>query len=250
LHNIFANRLYRIERKGRDLTAFTVTVKETNLFIQAEGDLAELATDTVLSLRRNIESYIRSRPEFAASLIPIKADPYAPDIVREMIEDSRSAGTGPMAAVAGAIAEGVVRVLSKAGSGKDVIVENGGDVFMMTGGERVVGLQGADALLNIGIVIPAGDSGPSGVGVSSSSAHFGESLSLGGCDLATVVARRGALSDAGATALGNKIKSERDINGALQEIVAIPDVIGAIAVVDGKIGIKGDITLVPLGGRT
>lgn len=253
MHDIFANRLYRVKQKSRNLTTFTVTVKETNLFIQAEENLARLATDTVLLLRSNIESYIRSRPEFATSLVPVEADPYAPVIVKEMIEDSRSAGTGPMAAVAGAIAEGVVRILSNAGDDKgggagckEVIVENGGDVFIMTGGERIVGLHGGDLLLKIGIKIPSVDSGLSGVGVSSSSALFGESLSLGKCELATVVARRGALSDAGATALGNRVKSENDIEGALKEIVDIPDVIGAIAVINGKIGIKGDITLVPL----
>lgn len=235
-----------MERAGRGLTVFTVTVKETNLFIQAGGNLEKLALDTVLSLRRKIETYIKSRPEFASSLLPVEADVYAPAIVREMIEDSRSAGTGPMSAVAGAIAEGVARVLSDATHDEEVIVENGGDVFMLTDGERVVGLHGGAALLNIGIVIPADDSGLSGVGVSSSSAHFGESLSLGGCDLATVVAKRGALSDACATALGNRVKGVRDIEGALEEIVNIPDVIGAIAMIDGKIGINGDITLVPL----
>jgi len=249
LRDIFANRLYRIGRGGRDLKAFTVTVKETNLFIQAEEDLTRQATDAVLSIRGNIESYIESRPEFAASLNPIGADPYAPAVVKEMIEDSRRAGTGPMAAVAGSIAEFVARTLSDRGDGKrgEVIVENGGDVFMVTGGERVVGLYGSDILLGLGIKIPAADSGRAGVGISSSSALLGESLSLGRCELATVVAKRGALSDATATALGNMVKSERDIERSLEEILYIPDVVGGVVVIDGRMGIKGDIELVALG---
>lgn len=251
MHDIFANRLYRIGRGGRGLATFTVTVKETNLFIQAGEDLTGPATDAVLTLRGNIESYIESRPEFATSLVPIDSDPYAPKIVKEMIEDSRLAGTGPMAAVAGAIAEFVARALSgrgnvKGGKGGEVIVENGGDVFMVTDGERVVGLQGSDVLLGLGIKIPAADSGNMGVGVSSSSALFGESLSLGRCELATVIAKRGALSDAAATALGNMVKSERDIEGALKEILDIPGVTGGVVVIDGRMGIKGDIELVAL----
>lgn len=227
---------------------FTVTVKETNLLIQAEEDFTKEAIDTVLNLRGNIESYMKSRPEFASSLEPIEAYPYAPNIVKEMIEDSRLAGTGPMAAVAGAIAEFLARALSDRGDGKrgEVIVENGGDVFMMTGGERVVGLYGSEILFGLGIKIPAADSGEMGVGISSSSALFGESLSFGRCELATAVAERGALSDAAATALGNMVRSERDIEGALKEILDIPGVTGGIVVIDGRMGIKGDIELIAL----
>jgi hypothetical protein len=248
LGDIFANRLYRIGREGRGLAPFTVTVKETNLFIQAGEDLTGPATDVVLTLRANIESYIESRPEFASSLVPIGADPYAPKIVKEMIEDSRLAGTGPMAAVAGAVAEFVARELSGRGDGGEVIVENGGDVFMVTEGERVVGLHGSKVLFGLGIKIPAAGPGDAGVGISSSSALFGESLSLGRCELATVVAKRGALSDAAATALGNMVESEGDIEGALDEILSIPDVTGGVVVIDGRMGIKGDIELVSLGG--
>jgi len=254
LPDLYANRVYRIgqiEHKSSDLTTFTATIKETNLFIQAKADLTKVAVDTVLSLRHNLESYIKSRPEFLTSLKPIDSDRFAPEIAKEMIEDSRSAGTGPMAAVAGAIAERVALALSVAGDrrwgdGKDVIVENGGDVFMVTTGERVIGLYGGDFLLGLGIKVSAKELGISGVGVSSSSAVLGESLSLGNCDLATVVAKRGALSDAAATALGNRVKSVKDIEDALGEIVDIPDVIGGLVIIDGKMGIKGEITLVAL----
>ena len=255
--DFYANRVYRIgqiERKSRELTTFTVTVKETNLFIQAEADFTKVAEDTVFSLRHNLESYIKTRPEFLTSLKPIDGDPSAPKIVKEMIEDSRSAGTGPMAAVAGAIAERVAHAISDAadagdrrgGSGKDVIVENGGDVFMLTTGERVIGLHGGDSLFGLGIRVSAHQLGISGIGISSSSAVLGESLSLGSCDLATVVAKRGALSDTAATALGNRVKNVKDIEDALGEIVDIPDVIGGLVIINGKMGVKGEITLVAL----
>ncbi len=255
--DLYANRVYRIgriEQKSRDLATFTITVKETNLFIQAKADLSKVAVDTVLSLRHNLESYIKSRPEFLTSLKPIDSDRFAPEIAKEMIEDSRTAGTGPMAAVAGAIAERVAIAISnvadagdKRGSdGKDVIVENGGDVFIVTTGERVIGIYSGDFLFGLGIKVSAQELGISGIGVSSSSAVLGESLSLGNCDLATVVAKRGALSDAAATALGNKVKNAKDIENGLDEIVDIPDVVGGLVIIDGKMGIKGEITLVAL----
>jgi uncharacterized protein len=254
LPDLYANRVYRIEHKSRELTTFTVTVKETNLFIQAKADLSKVAVDTVLSLRHNLESYIKLRPEFLTSLKPIDSDRFAPEIAKEMIEDSRSVGTGPMAAVAGAIAERVALAISnvadagdkKMVDGKDVIVENGGDVFIVTTGERVIGIYSGDFLFDLGIKISAKELGISGVGVSSSSAVLGESLSLGNCELATVVAKRGALSDAAATALGNRVKSAKDIEDVLGEIVDISDVIGGLVIIDGKMGIKGEITLVAL----
>jgi ApbE superfamily uncharacterized protein (UPF0280 family) len=238
---LFGNRTYRTISGGLDLVEFSVTVKETNLFIRAENDLTDQAYAAVMDARNAVERYILSRSELQTSLVPITDDPYAPPIVKEMIRDSLLAGVGPMAAVAGAIAEFVARRLSR--STDEVIVENGGDVFIISAGVRVVALHVDDRGPRIGIEV--GDA-REGCGISSSSAVIGRSLSLGGTDLATVVAGRGALSDAAATALGNRVKNVRDIESALAQINAIPGVSGAVVLADGNIGAAGDVKIVAL----
>ncbi len=238
---LFENRTYRTISRGSDLFEFCITVKETNLFIRAEKDLTDEAYAAVMDARNAVERYIVSRPEFQTSLVPIADDPYAPSIVKEMIRDSRLSGVGPMAAVAGAIAEFVARRLS--GASLETIVENGGDVFLVSAGRRVVALYVNNEGPRIGIEI--GDA-RHGCGISSSSAVIGRSLSLGKADLATVVAHTGALSDAAATALGNRVKKVLDIEPALAQVTAIPGVLGAVIIADGRIGAAGDVKIVAL----
>jgi ApbE superfamily uncharacterized protein (UPF0280 family) len=239
--SLFNNRTYRTLSHGTDLVEFCVTVRETNLFIRAEKDLTAEAYDAVVDARNAIERYILSRPEFQTSLAPISDDLYAPSIVKEMIRDAALSGVGPMAGVAGAIAEFVGRRLS--GASGEVVVENGGDVFLISEGRRVVALYTDARGPTFGLEIA---DAKGGLGISSSSAVIGRSLSLGRADLSTVAAETGALSDAAATALGNRVSESRDIEKALAEIVAIPGVTGAVAIAGGKIGVAGDVTIVPL----
>ena len=229
-------------RGARISSEFCVTVKETNLLIRAETDLTDEAYSAVMDARNTIEGYIRSRSEFQTSLIPIADDPYAAPIIKEMIRDSGLSGVGPMAGVAGAIAEFVARRLLPASG--EIIVENGGDVFLVSGDTRVIALCAENEGPNVGIEV--GDA-KRGLGICSSSALIGRSLSLGTADLATVVAGYGALADAAATALGNRVKKTTDIEPALADITAIPGVFGAVAIAGGKIGAAGDVKIVALG---
>ncbi|MBT7631992.1 MAG: UPF0280 family protein, partial [Desulfobacula sp.] len=101
---MFENRTYRKQHKKKGLVSFDITVKETNLNIQAQTDLAQKAIQSVLICRNWIESYIKLYPEFASSLIPLSDPGPVPKIIRDMIEAAKLADVGPMAAVAGAIA--------------------------------------------------------------------------------------------------------------------------------------------------
>jgi uncharacterized protein len=241
VQRLFENRTYRTISRGPDLARFYVTVKETNLFIRAGSDLTDEAFAAVMDARNAVERYILSRPEFQTSLVPIADDPYAPPIVKEMIRDSLLSGVGPMAGVAGAIAEFVARRLQ--GRSPEIIVENGGDVFLVSAVTRVVALYVNTEGPRIGIEVT---DARAGCGICSSSALIGRSLSLGKADLATVVAESGALSDAAATALGNRVTKVRDIQAALAEINAIPGVLGAVVIADGRIGAAGDVKIVAL----
>jgi len=121
------SRTYRNLVKKNDLVSFNVVVKETDLFIHAGEILADKTTELVLKYRGYIESYINRYPEFEKTLKPWQINGPAPGIVRDMVNAGNKAGIGPMAAVAGAIAEYVG--LDLLSSSDEVVVENGGDIF-------------------------------------------------------------------------------------------------------------------------
>ncbi|MCX7912758.1 MAG: UPF0280 family protein, partial [Dehalococcoidales bacterium] len=136
--SLYQPRTYRNWVDGNDLIGFTVVEQETDLFIRATSNLQKKARRLVLKYRGQIEQYARNSYEFLTSLVPVEVPKNSPRIVREMGEASRKAGVGPMAAVAGAIAEYVGRELLPLSS--EVIVENGGDIFMKVDRKRVIGI--------------------------------------------------------------------------------------------------------------
>ena len=108
---MYEERTYRNLVKTDDLVKFEVIVKETDLLVRAKKDLSRETRESVLNYRHQLETYIAAHPDFAGSLVPLDEDPYAPRIVQEMIQTSRCASVGPMAAVAGAVAEFVSKDL-------------------------------------------------------------------------------------------------------------------------------------------
>ncbi len=240
---MYEERTYRNLIKTDDLVKFEVIVKETDLLVRAERDLSNETREFVLKYRRQIEAYIEMNPEFQRSLIPLKEDPYAPEIVREMIRTSRLAQVGPMAAVAGAMAERVSKDLLKLS--KEVIVENGGDIYLVTSRERTIGIFADDSPLSlkIGIVIGPEDSP---LGVCTSSGTVGHSLSFGKADAVSVLSKSAALADAAATAIGNIVKEKKDIELGLERGKEIKGVLGMLIIVGEKMGVWGNITLAQL----
>ncbi len=228
--------------RGR-LVAFRVKIQQTDLLILAQQDLQEQATTLVLQERRGLEGYIVGHPDFLETLKPWPPDPLAPPLVQAMIQAGQRAEVGPMAAVAGAIAQAVglaLRPLSP-----EIIVENGGDVFLCLAAPATVALYaGASPLsLRVGLEIAA-DQTP--LGVCTSSGTVGHSLSLGRADAACVLAHDTALADAAATALGNRVRSPRDISPALEWLAGIPGIQGGVVIVGDKLGAWGEVTLRPI----
>jgi ApbE superfamily uncharacterized protein (UPF0280 family) len=212
--------------------------KETELFICADSKLERLALDAVISLRNVLDAYIARYPEFAGSLVPLDPLPDAPAVAADMCRAAKAANVGPMAAVAGAFSEYVGREILK--YSKEVVVENGGDIFMKTDGERTVAVYAGNSPLSmkLGLTIEPGP-----VSICTSSGTIGPSLSFGHADAAVVVSHDAYLADACATRLGNELKTADDISRALDLIAEIPGVVGAVAVVGDKCGAVGDIRL-------
>ena len=120
------SQVYRKLVKTNDLNIQSVVMKESDLIVSGIGDLKEKTTALLYKYRKKIETYIQKHPFFKTSMRPIDMDNNAPDIIKTMIESALKTNVGPMASVAGAIAEYVGMELLLYSS--EIIVENGGDV--------------------------------------------------------------------------------------------------------------------------
>jgi ApbE superfamily uncharacterized protein (UPF0280 family) len=236
-------RTYRTRMARSGLTGFRVAVKETDLWVLAARDFSSEVRDLVIQERQQLEAYIADHPGFLTSLIPWSPDPFAPPVVREMIAAAAVAGVGPMAAVAGALAARVGRHL-RAWS-PEVIVENGGDLYLAISQPAIVALFAGKSSLSLRVGLNL-DPALSPLGVCTSSATVGHSLSFGGADAACVLAPDPALADAAATALGNRVQGPDTIAAALEWIAGLPEILGAVVVVGEKLGAWGRVELVPL----
>jgi len=233
-------RTYRHWIESKDLVPFTVTVKETDLYIRATTNLQRKAHRLVLKYRRQLEQYIEQNPDFLTSLKPLPVPQHAPHIVKDMIEAGNHAGVGPMAAVAGAIAEYVGQELLA--FSPEIIVENGGDIFLKILRKRTVGIFAGESPLTgkVGLDISPQDTP---LGVCTSSGTVGHSLSFGKADAVVVVAASATLADAAATAIGNRVSQPNDINGAIEFGRSLGGLKGTVIIVGSNIGVWGDIKL-------
>lgn len=233
-------RSYRNWTLKNNLIVFNVTLRETDIFIYSDADLTPIALSSVLRFRSHLEAYISVHPEFLESLTPIAYDQRAPDIVRDMMRASEQAGVGPMASVAGAMAEHVGRDLLVHTA--NVIVENGGDIYMNTLNDIHIGLfAGASPLSGRVSIKIRKEEMP--MGVCTSSGTIGHSLSFGCTDACCVKSRSVALADAAATSIGNIVKSKKDLQKGLNSGMKIEGVLGVLIVVGDLLGVVGDMEL-------
>lgn len=225
------------------LIAFEVRHKETDLHVQADSDMSQLVSQWVIELRMQIEDYIRRNPLFLTSYAPLSYDDLAAPVVQTMLKAASIANVGPMAAVAGAIAEEIGNRCLAAGS-REVIVENGGDDFIFVKNDLNMAIFAGDSpfSMRIGIKIPGGVA----MGVCTSSGTVGHSKSLGKADAVTILAESSALADAAATAIGNLIKEDRDLNMAVEHVNKIDGVFGGVIIKGWRMGAAGAVELVKL----
>ncbi|MFO7708371.1 MAG: UPF0280 family protein [Desulfobacterales bacterium] len=243
---VFEPRTYRSLVTGDRLVSFQVAVRETDLMVRASRDERDRAHRMVIEERGCLEAYIREHPGFLSTLAPWPDRGPAPAVVREMIAAAAAAGVGPMAAVAGAIA-------ARVGSGlletcEEVIVENGGDIFLKTAAPATVALFAGSSPLSLQIGV-AVDGGGRPMAVCTSSGTVGHSLSFGKADAVCVVSRSCALADAAATAVGNVVQSPGDLRRAIACGRRIPGVEGMVIVAGDQAAFWGRIDVVRLASK-
>lgn len=198
----------------------------------------QTAKESIRQSRQELEAYIKLNPKFLYSLKPLEP-PAKPLVAKLMAQASEKAGVGPMAAVAGVIADLAVKDIKRAGC-EVAVVEDGGEIS-------------ADSNIPIDVAVAFGDEPLSRrfgfrltdfpIGVATSSGRFSHALSFGDAEAATVFCRKASLADAAATAIGNAVKGEATtgVEAGINKGMTIEGVEGVLIIYKGKIGMYGKI---------
>jgi ApbE superfamily uncharacterized protein (UPF0280 family) len=237
----YEERTYRSLINKDNLTSYNVKISESDLLISSDTNLADIALKSLARHRHSLETYIKSHPDFLASLLPLPEDDLAPPIVRDMLTKSKICGVGPMAGVAGAVSEFVgYDLLSQT---ENIIIENGGDIFIKTKNKLITSVYAGVSPLsyNVNFIIKPEETP---LGICTSSATIGPSLSFGKADAVCVISKSATLADAAASAIGNKVKSKNNIKPALDFGIKIKGVAGIIIILENEMGAIGEVELV------
>ena len=230
----YQRSFYRDWVKDKGLHITQIIAKETDLRI-ATNKAADkgFIEEKIRSYRWDIEKYINKDHRFLTALKPLAVELNAPSIVKAMAEKAKSVNLGPMSTVAGAIAEFLGRDLLKQGY-KDVIIENGGDIFLKTRRARLTGIySGRSKLWNsLCIKIKPKDTP---LGICTSSGTIGHSLSFGSADSVVILSKSVSLADAVATATCNRINFKQDLQKALDFARSIKGVSGVVIILKNNL---------------
>jgi len=239
--NKYEERTYRSLINKDNLTSYNVKIAESDLLISSDTNLSDVALKSLTRHRHSLETYIKSHPDFRTSLLPLPENDLAPPIVRDMLAKSKICGVGPMASVAGAVSEFVGYDLIN--QTENLIIENGGDIFIKTENKLIASVYAGVSALSYKVnFIVKPEETP--LGICTSSATVGPSLSFGKADAVCVMSKSATLADAAASAIGNKVKSKKDIKPALDFGIKIKGVTGIIIILGNEMGAIGEMQFV------
>lgn len=232
------------------LRSMVVGHRETDLWLGVDAKaycpaLEEAARHHAVTLYSQLETYIAADPVFGQTLEPYTPAPGCPPVARLMAAAASLAGVGPMAAVAGAFCGEIARRLEAAFPITDLIIENGGDLYIRSTTARQIAIYAGASPLS-GRVAVETPSSAAPLGICTSSGTVGHSLSFGKADAVTVLAAAPAVADAYATAIGNMVTGPDAIAGALDYSAGQPEIIGVVIIAGDRIGCRGDIKLTGL----
>lgn len=224
-------------------------LRQTAVTIVADERYIPQAKRSIFESRNVLERFIEEDPFFRSTLEPYQEGREAPPLIRRMCDAARAAKVGPMAAVAGAVAEAAVEAMRTAGS-VHALVDNGGDIAMMIDHEVDIGIYAGNSKFSqLAFRFEPVDHI---IGVCTSSATVGASISFGIADAAIVISDNVALADACASMLGNMVTSNDDelLVDAVTRLMRVDGVTGCSAIVGDKIAMKGTLPrMVPASGN-
>jgi ApbE superfamily uncharacterized protein (UPF0280 family) len=222
--------------------------KESNITIISESKKAiSKARETFFFHRKKLEQFTSKNTKFLTSFSPIKVKTNF-KIINLMVKASFLCNVGPMATVAGALADLMLESmvssdLSNFLPAKIALVENGGEIAIDSEKTMKVALYAGnnELNLNLGFLIKKEDCP---IGIATSSATIGHAISLGQSDAVTIFAKDATLADGAATAIGNLVKGpdiEKSIKKGLDAVDEIDGILGAFICRENKVGYTGKI---------
>jgi uncharacterized protein len=225
---------------SHNLLKESLSLKETQCTIISDKQKAiQAAVASIKRNRRELEIYTAANPKFLYTLKPTET-PENPLVAKLMALAAEKAGVGPMAAVAGVLADLAVDDMLKTGCNV-AVVEDGGEIS-------------AQANRPIDVAVAAGEETLSKqfgfrlteypIGVATSSGRFSHAFSFGDAEAATVFCKNASLADAAATAVGNMVKGEdvkAAINAGIKKGLSIEGVDGIMIIYKGQVGTAGKI---------
>lgn len=236
---MYTERFYRSWISSTRFESFRAVAGESDLQIYADTNLRREALAALMDVRKRLREHIACHPRFLTSLVPVETGTCDP-FLKGMEDAGKEWSTGPMAAVAGAIAQYVGEALLEYSD--RVVVENGGDVWALSPSPlEMLVYPGEESPLSTGIRFTV--DGSTGIAVCTSSGVVGPSFSMGKADSVTTLHRSGALADAAATSLANRIRGARDVTSAVESVSVSRRLKGVLALCGDSLGIWGDIRL-------
>jgi ApbE superfamily uncharacterized protein (UPF0280 family) len=212
--------------------------KTTIVTILCEEKFIPTGEERLMHCRKLLEAYILKDPEFAATHAPHEPLEGADTLILRMCSETAKAGVGPMASVAGAFALESLTAMLDAGA-KEAVVDNGGDIALKVLEPVTVGIYAGNSQVRDLAFLIEPEEKP--LGISTSSGTVGHSFSYGKADAAVIISHNAVLSDAAATALGNRIHNRNDLQNCFEFLEKLDEIKGALAVYQNDVALWGKL---------
>lgn len=215
-----------------------VEIDETAATIAAERRHVAAAVDAIKRARADIERMIRKDRFFLTTLEPYDPPAGCASVIERMCEASRKAGVGPMATVAGVIAQEAMEAMAADGCSHGW-VDNGGDVALLLNEPvtmEVFSDPGSDSATALELEPTDGI-----IGICSSSGRLGHSISFGNADVALAICVDAVLADALATAIGNRVVDREALSVCFDPFKGMDGFIGGLAMTEGHTAMYGKV---------
>lgn len=244
---IIEPRTYRNSFSKERFESFVITYKDSDLWVGIDPasfkkEMADFALEKLKTIRNELEAYVTEDSFFKKSLKPCRVNEDAPQMAKEMAIAAEKSGVGPMAAVAGIFSETIGKALLENFSITELVIENGGDIFLRIQNPLVMSIFAGESPLSgmVGLEI---EPEKTPCGICTSAGTVGPSRSFGKADAVMIVCKETALADAFATGFGNLIKKPMDVEKVLKRTERHDEIVAAVMICEDQIGIRGEFEM-------
>ncbi|WP_321286594.1 UPF0280 family protein [uncultured Sunxiuqinia sp.] len=244
---IFEPKTYRNSFSKERFQSFVITCNDSDLWIGVDpisykDEMSAVALKKLRAIQDALKIYIANDSFLKKSLKPCKVQENAPDFVRSMVEAAEKAGVGPMAAVSGMYSELIGKELMENFSINELVVVNGGDIYMRLQKSLVMNVFAGESPLSgmVGLEI---DAEQTPMGICTFAQTEQTPLNFGKADAVIIACKDAVLADAFTTGFGNLIKKPSDVEKVLKRTEHFEEIISAVLICDDQIGIRGEFEI-------